>query len=96
MDFGRRVSRVGELVSARGAVREGCVELADVRHLRESDELLEVHDDEPRAIVREDAWSGGRIVLLRALDRELDVRLGQLRAESPVHDDPAAVIELRT
>ena len=59
---------------------------ADVRHLREADELLPVRGDERRAVVREDARPGHRESRFRALQGELDVRLGHRRAELPVHD----------
>src|SRR6266550_3975888 len=48
---------------------------ADVRHPRDPTELLEVLGDELRPVVRDDPGSRFRVLLLRPLQDDLDVRL---------------------
>src|SRR5262249_27857021 len=65
----------------------------DVRHPRDPDEFLEVLGDELRPIVRDDPGPRLRVLLLRPLYNDLDVRLGHRLPDVPVHDVPAEAIQ---
>ena len=66
---------------------------ADVRPLRDANEFLESPGDELRTVVRNNARTGEGVFLLRALQREFDVRLQHLGPECPMHDDAAVSVE---
>ncbi len=64
-----------------------------MRHARDPNELLEVLGDELWAIVRDDSGPRFRVLLLRSLQDDLDVRLGHRLPDIPVHDVPAVAVQ---
>ena len=64
-----------------------------MRHSRDSNELFEIFGDELRAVVRDDPRSRFRVVLLRSLQDDLDVRFGHRLPDVPIHDVPAETVK---
>ena len=60
---------------------------SDVRHPRDTNELLEVASDELWPVVRDDPWSCIRVALLGSFDNYFDVSLPHRLSETPVHEE---------
>ena len=63
-------------------------------HAADSDEIPEIPSNELWPIVRDDPRFGVRVLLVRPLDDNLDVSLGHSLTYVPIHDIPAASVEL--
>ena len=64
-----------------------------MRHARDPNKLFEVLGDELWTVVRDDPRPRLRVLLLRSLQDDLDVRLGHRLPDVPVHDVPTETFQ---